>query len=158
MKPSSLLIPALAVAMLSAPVALHAQAPGTRAVSGTIFKDPNFNGRLDASEKGGVGATVFLYRINDNGARVRVDFLTTDLVGGYKFPNIPFGRYFLAVRYGGTKFAVTGRPFRIGQRTNAVVRNVPFMNANTVNRYRAFSPTSNPGGLDTPPEVSPPGP
>ena len=92
----------------------------------------------------------------DVGAKVRVKVIQTNQAGNYKFPNVPFGRYFLAIRYGGGKFAVTGRPFRLGAQGPSVVRNIPFMTARTVSRYRGYAPTRNPGGLAGPPDDTSP--
>ncbi len=160
MKLPSLFFVALAALFVFAPDGAHAQEkakpkPKAKDVTGTVFRDPNKNGRLDPKEKGGVASTVWLYRVMPNGTRRKIRKIQTNAVGQYVFKRVPFGRYFLAFRFGPNKLAVRTGVFRVGPRTNST-RNIPYATAQTLKNYKFLSPTPNPDNLDKDnPPVSP---
>jgi hypothetical protein len=128
-----------------------------KTLTGTIFKDPNGNNRLDANEKGGVASTVWLYRVYPNGSVRRVRRVRTDQVGNYRMRNVPFGLYFLAIRYGQQGLAVRTGRFRVGPNGAGSLRNVPLVNRQTINRYPGLDFTETPDNLNKGPDgpVSP---
>jgi hypothetical protein len=143
-------LPAFLVIVLAflmvVPSDLHA---AKRDVTGTIFRDPNGNNRLDKNEKGGEAATVWLYQVLPNGKRRKFGKVSTDQAGNYTFKNVPTGRYFMSVRYNTNRFAVRTRNFTIGGKSNAPYNaNVPFVTPATVNKYPKLTSTPNPDNLD----------
>lgn len=126
-------------------------AAGKKTVKGTIFKDPNGNNRLDPNEKGGTAATIWLYRVFPDGSVRKIRRVRTDQVGNYSIPNVPFGRYFLAVRYGNGTLAVRTGVFRVGPRGTGSVRNIPLVTRATLNNnpaYRGYTTTTTPDNLN----------
>ena len=57
-----------------------------------VFEDVNEDGIQDVGETGIEGVTVTLFNASDNSV---VSSTTTDVMGQYSFPNIPFGNYYL---------------------------------------------------------------
>lgn len=127
-----------------------------KTLNGTIYKDPNGNSRLDANEKGGVVSTIWLYRVFPNGSVRRVRRVRTDQVGNYQIRNVPYGLYFLAIRYGQGLAVRTGR-FQVGGNGVGSIRNVPLVNRQTINRYPGLTFTDIPENLNKGPDnpVSP---
>ncbi len=152
--PLALALAATAIFLFPDAAAAQANRP-TKTIRGTIFNDPNGNGRLDPQEKGGVASTIWVYRIMPNGSRRLIRRVRTDAVGNYTLANLPHGRYFMGVRYGNRRFAVRTGIFTIGPRTGGAMRNIPVATAQTINRYPGLSRTPNPANLSSQAPVSP---
>lgn len=66
-------------------------------IYGTVFSDSNANASFDSSEPGLAGWTVFLDTDNDGQLDAGELSTTTDLYGGYGFPEVGAGTYTVAV-------------------------------------------------------------
>ncbi len=143
-----LLLLLVACFLIAVPSGVFAQNPGTRDVSGSVFRDPNTNGRLDKNEKAVETGTVWLYRVEANGQLTKIRGpLPTNAGGQYNLKNVPFGRYVLAIRYNRTGQSVRTGIFRVGKGTKGLTRNVPFITPQTASKYPGYQQTANPGNL-----------
>lgn len=154
MKAQTLLL--LVAAALLGAIGLEAAPQRTRTVSvtGTIYNDTNRNNRLDRGERSGQHATVWLYRVRPNGTRLRVGRVKVNKDGQYLFDRINPGKYLISVQFSANKFAVRTRAFNVSALARGEVRNIPFVNRQTVKHYPSLSPTPNPANLHTQPTVS----
>lgn len=105
----------------------------TTTVKGVIYSDTNGNNLLDLTEKGRTTAQVWLYRVFPNGRVDRIRTVATSASGGYSIPNVPYGTYFLSVRYlRSSSLQIRTNNFTVGAVASSATRNVPLVTAATL--------------------------
>lgn len=130
--PAILAFLALALSFTAAPN-LSASTVKTTTLKGVIFTDTNENNFLDKLEKGRTASQVWLYRVFPNGRVDRIRTVTTNAAGSYSIPKVPYGTYFLSVKYlRSSSLQVRTANFTVGALSSSATRNVPLITAATL--------------------------